>query len=185
MGKYEVDIHGVRINVTVVSVKNLTESHVTQLSQQILQSRLNYWHRSQVLEIYANKTTLKNLLAQLSDMTFRQVLNGTLMKDECAYRCQKGGHKTWVNLGEFVARVLQKPQLVTEKLWVLAREVGLNSFYPTPVLSVPEPDWGANIFPKEVSYAIQNVYDSYVIAKKTLTDLLPAANNLRIKNESG
>ncbi|KAM7273457.1 hypothetical protein ACFE04_028121 [Oxalis oulophora] len=40
MGKYEVHIHGVRIKVTVVNVKNLTESHVTHLSQRILQIRL-------------------------------------------------------------------------------------------------------------------------------------------------
>ncbi|KAM7257563.1 hypothetical protein ACFE04_013304 [Oxalis oulophora] len=208
MGKYVVDIEGSRVKVSVIPTEGLVDTHVSELSKEILQSRLvgvdlkyDKFGKGLLLLFVETRclivqfsrymreipSSLKKFLVDAINCFVGVKLS--LKKCEmmtCCYTISDKHDmkdcKTWVDLDEFVARVLQNPKLLSGTVPTLASEVGLKaeSFPPMPL---PSPNWAAKVFSKqEILYAIQDVYASYIIAKKAFA-LLSVDEG--IKKESG
>ncbi|KAM7268206.1 hypothetical protein ACFE04_010372 [Oxalis oulophora] len=159
--KYVVDIEGRRVKVFVVPTEGLVDTHVSELSKEILQSRLvgvdlKYDKFGKGLLLLFVETRclivqfsehMRKILSSLKNFLVdaRNFFVGVNLSSKKYYLTDC---KTWVDLNEFVARVLQSPKLLSEKVPILATEVGLKaeSFSPMPL---PSSNWTAKVFSKQ------------------------------------
>ncbi|KAJ0079219.1 hypothetical protein Patl1_22437 [Pistacia atlantica] len=186
MGKYEVQIQGVKLTVTLIDHAALIDNSILEFKT-LLQKRrvagldVKFNHRStRKAEILILCVGNRCLVIQLGHLGSIPESLKKFVGDETIYFCRTemsrkdvsiGKHnlrcKTGVELGHLAARILKKPHISSFGVAKLAREAGLNSV--STGLSGNPPSWSGRAFSNEqIMFAIDEAYTCYVIGNKLL-----------------
>lgn len=192
MCRYEIEIHGVDVKVSIVDRAALVDAHIAELKSAFDDQKLPFaaplvafdvkcipsyngaallilcvGNRCLIVQLYCIDSFPESIKKFLNDKSVCFVGVGVKEKvEKLRHWPQMCGCKTGVEVGHLAARVLKKPNLDGCDLDELGNEVGL--FYGEPK-SVAFSDWTARVFSHEqVKHAIYDAYASYRIAESLL-----------------
>lgn len=190
MGKYELDIQGNNVKVTVVDHAALTDDSIAALKallkrQRVVGIDVKFNHRctkkSEMLVLCVGNRCLmiqlchlgqipESLKKFLADETICFVeieMNGKVEGlGRCNLKC-----KTGVELGHLGARVLKKHHISSFGLAKLAREVGIQNSVAFGFNGYA-PSWSAKAFSNdEIKFAIYEAFTYSVIGNRLLSSL--------------
>lgn len=190
MGKYELDIQGNNVKVTVVDHAALIDDNIAALKALLKRQRLvgidvKFNHRctkkAEMLILCAGNRcliiqlchlgqipeSLKKFLADETICFAGMEMNGKVDGlGRCNLRC-----KTAVELGHLAARVLKKPHISSFGLAKLAREVGIHNSLASGFNGYA-PSWSARAFSNEqIKFASHEAFAYYVIGDRVLSSL--------------
>ncbi|KAB2630281.1 transcription factor bHLH149-like [Pyrus ussuriensis x Pyrus communis] len=154
MRPYEVDVHGVKVTVSVVP------GNARLVDEKIL------WLKSQQQRNRVMGTELKfsmSIAKMFLVCTDSRCLIIPRLDDTSALTCMI--QNTAVELGYLAAMVLKKPSLEKKGLYELADEIGVD----VKPLTGAFPDLNSEVFSKEeIKNAVHDVYGSYLVGNKIL-----------------
>ncbi|KAM7252981.1 hypothetical protein ACFE04_025599 [Oxalis oulophora] len=191
---YEVEIHGVKVKVTVAHEEGMIDTFLSELEEEVLQTRVVGFDikcdsNDKILKLVILFVGTRCLIFQLVHANRVPDSLKKILADERICFVGKGlrrkasslslglYHKELligIELDVLVARVRKNPDLLNKDAITLACEVGLKaeSFSPIQLKDDHKRIWGNIVFSVEqIVYAIQKASASYLIGKKTLNDL--------------